>query len=107
MVRWLLLSVVGVACITVWFMVLHTFIVSEKTLYSQPIQISSLQNTDEEPTTDPWEEDVLKEQKEIETTNDGVDIITRGIRKGDFVKYAPDGVISIDVLLSIINKDQH
>lgn len=88
-------------------MVMHTFLVNEKTLYSEPTQISSLQNAEEEPTTDPREEDVLKEQKEIATTNDGIDIITRGIRKGDFAKYAPDGVISIDVLLSIINKDQH
>lgn len=114
LLRWVLLPLAGISFITVWAFVIMTVFSGDEVIRNTEEQTLASQITSEKVVEDRStialaevirEED--KEDKEKEVIFGKKIMKERGIHKGDFAKIAPNGEISIDVLLSFLEKDQH
>lgn len=109
LLRWVLLPLAGISFITVWTFVIMTVFSGDEVIRNTEEQTFASQITSEkvveDRSTTVLAEVIREEDKEVIF---GKKIMKeRGIHKGDFAEIAPNGEISIDVLLSFLEEDQH
>ncbi|RXI98561.1 hypothetical protein DS745_19780 [Anaerobacillus alkaliphilus] len=107
--KWVLLSSTGLACLTVWGIVIWSIVFADKQQYTKLEEVESVIQSEELVvlTKTSWDEVVDHEAAEMPTTIAAL-FMHYGITKTDALKIAPNGVISIDDLLIIVtHNDQH
>lgn len=105
--KWLMLSFVGLVCLSVWGTLVWFVILDDSQQHAKNEDAKTLIEEVDNSTTDPWEMITLHEEKSNSRENFIINIKERGIRREDVTQFAPNGEISIDELLTIVTeKDQ-